>query len=577
MASVLNNTQNLNQILCQQHFLPCQFLQVDSDTSDHMFLCTDCVFTKKNYEQCLLLQDIIDRSDEMVLTSWPLLDEKELIGQIKSFTSYQCDEKLIQKDIIKFFEDLQNQLIQKVQTQKKNMLLYVDSISEKTSQLFAYYREIAQFDTLKNIIDSNTQKQKKADQILQIFNTNKQNQEEYKNKIKQQLSQLNQCQTIDLNILNSFKDSILSEIQLIEASYLPDLQIFSKKNLTLIEQLQLSKKQNNILIRENTNLDTLLNLISNKTNNCNESYLQSVKSELFKIQDLINVLNFDKDVFKQGKKQIPTENLNQDQIEYIEKLISKIVDLNKQYQLLEEDDNILLVSQKLQPSSYLISNQVFKLDNLVTQQKLESISKLLRRFPIFEIEKFFIFQPCQLEVKISNWNNYNTNGKQSYDNDRNQKFETVKDGYFIFYMKIKQGCLYRIVIKLGLQNQSNHLFIGLVCKPHIDSQYIHSNNIINSFTAGSNFGDRGVSKVIKGKCLRDVKYPEEYNQIEITFCVKNKMFQVCDYTKRENINEINDDKLNLIDLNQEHYLGFELYNNNCFLTILECEELQQQN
>ncbi|KAL4484896.1 hypothetical protein ABPG74_020073 [Tetrahymena malaccensis] len=295
------------------------------------------------------------------------------------------------------------------------------------------------------------------------------------------------------------------------------------------------------------------------------------------MQDIINILNFDKEIFQQGKKQIQTEKLNQDQIDQIETLINKIVDLDLQYQQLKEEDNNMLISSKLQPSTQLILNDVFKLNNLLTKEKLECISKLLRRFPIFEIEQLVKPQPCQLEVEISNWNNWNNNGKQSYDNDSNQKFEIVQQNHFIFYMKIKQDCFYRLVIKLELQKQTDNLFIGFVSNSHKNCKYVSENNIINSFTAGSNFGDKGISKVRKGKCLRDVKYPQEYNQIEITFCVKRKIFQVCDYPKRENINEINDDKLNLIDTNQEYSLGFQLYHDKSSLTILECEELQQQN
>ncbi|KAL4511434.1 hypothetical protein ABPG73_008512 [Tetrahymena malaccensis] len=295
------------------------------------------------------------------------------------------------------------------------------------------------------------------------------------------------------------------------------------------------------------------------------------------MQDTINTLNFDKEIFQQGKKQIQTEKLNQDQIDQIETLINKIVDLDLQYQQLKEEDNNMLISSKLQPSTQLILNDVFKLNNLLTKEKLESISKLLRRFPIFEIEQLVKPQPCQLEVEISNYNNYNNNGKQSYDNDGNQKFEIVKQSDFIFYMKIKQDCFYRLVIKLELQNQTDYLFIGFVGKSHKNCKHVYDNSIINSFTAGSNYGDRGISKVRKGKCLRDVKYPQEYNQIEITFCVKRKIFQVCDYPKRENINEINDDKLNLIDSNQKYCLGFQLNQLKDSLTILECEELQQQN
>ncbi|KAL4484891.1 hypothetical protein ABPG74_020068 [Tetrahymena malaccensis] len=573
MNCIQNNNQNINQILCEKHLKSCQYLFIESTHPDHIYTCSKCIYFNNNYKQCLPLNDIIDQQDNTVLPNWPLLYEQELLNQLESLSLYQCGQNLIQNGINQYFEVFENQVIQTLKTQKKNMLIYVDNISQNTKNLFDYYRQIAQLDTLKDIINSNQQKQQKAEQILQIFQTNKKNQEEYITNIKSQLSQLNQFQVLDLNELNYFKDSILSQIQLIDVNYISYLKNFSSKSNNLIDQLKQQKQDKNILLKENENLDTLLKLISNKTNNCNENYLQSVKSELLKIQDIINTLKFEQEIFHQGKKQIQTENLNQDQIDCLETLVNKTVDLNQQYQLLKEEDKNMLISSKLQPSSNLIFNNLFKLNNLLTKEKLESISKLLRRFPIFDIEQLVKPQPCQLEVEISNWNNYNNNGKQSYDNDGNQKFETVIGNNFIFYMKIKQDFIYRLVIKFELLTQSKYLFIGLVGKQHKNCQHVYSDSLINSYTV-SNHGDRGVSKVIKGKCLRDV---QQLSLIEITFCVKNKMFQVCDYPKRENINEINDDKLNLIDTNQEYSLGFELHYLKDSLTILECEELQQQN
>ncbi|KAL4484894.1 hypothetical protein ABPG74_020071 [Tetrahymena malaccensis] len=574
MERIQNNTYNFDQMLCQKHFLPCQYLHIDSNSSDHIYACTDCVIQNNNYKQFLNLLNIIDKQDNTVLTNWPLLYQQELLNQVQSLSFYQGDQPRIQNYINQYFEVFQNEIIKTLQTQKKNMLIYANHIQENTKQLFNYYKEIAQFDTLKDIINSNSQKQQKAEQILQIFQTNKQKQEEYITKIKSELSKLNQYQILDLDGLNCFKGSILSQIQLIDINYISQLKIFSSKSNILIDEFKKQQQNKNILLKENENLDILLKLISNKTNNCNEKYLQSVKSELLKIKDTINVLKFEQEIFHQGKKQIQTENLNQDQIDCLEMLTNKTIDLNQQYSQLKEEDQNMLISSKLQPSSNLIFHNIFKLDKLLTKEKLESISKLLRRFPIFEIEQLVKPQPCQLEIEISNWQGFNNNGKQSYDNDGNQKFEIVQGGYFIFYMKIKQDSIYRLVIKFELLNPTyKHLFIGLVGKSHKNCQNVHQNSLINSYTV-SNYGDKGVSKVVKGKCLRDV---QQQSQIEITFCVKRKIFQVCDYPKRENINEINDDKLNLIDTNQEYSLGFELHNLKDSLTILECEELQQQN
>ncbi|KAL4490388.1 hypothetical protein ABPG72_002598 [Tetrahymena utriculariae] len=268
------------------------------------------------------------------------------------------------------------------------------------------------------------------------------------------------------------------------------------------------------------------------------SYYQSISQ----LDDLKNII-IDKQSNKQQKsnqifqiinkkKEESTKNTNE-----IKQLIEKINQYPKVNQQQNQNSNQTLFA-KLQPSSNLILNNLAKLDSIISKKKQNKIQ-----------------EPYQYDIEISTFNNSKQNSKIAYDNDGNQKFEVVSQTSY-------------------LKNDYKHFFVGLVGQSHKDNQYIYSNTNINSFAVKKRHNDRGVSKIVKGKCLRDVKYPDEYNQIEITFCVKNKLFQVSDYPNKQNINEINDDKLNLIDTNQQHFLGFELYYQYDSITILQFEEFQ---
>ncbi|KAL4512552.1 hypothetical protein ABPG72_020389 [Tetrahymena utriculariae] len=490
-------TQNTNYY---QNQLPCQckfkytseYLNIQSVNEDDVFACLNCTVQYK-MSRYLPISNIIQDKKQKTFENWPILDDDESIKQLQEFLFQQNPEQQLNKQIETFFEDFEKEFIKVLIEQKKIILIKQNSISQDTSNLFEYYQSIAQLDDLKNIIlDQQQTKSQKANQILQI-------------------------------ITNKKQDS--------------------------------TKNTNNFEIKKNENLSNILKLISNKTNFCSQKYLESVQSELIKIQDFMEFNEF-----------------NPNQIENIEILCNKISELNIQSKQENQKGNNFDIFTKLQPSSSLIVNNIIKFDDRISKQKQDNNEKLLRNYPIFEIEQIVKQQPCQFQMEISNLNDSKLNSKLTYDQDGNQRFESIQNSHSNSYVKIKQDHLYRIVIKLDL-NSSRWLCIGLIQKAHKDSQYVHSNNIINSFSIKD---DRGVSKPTKGKCLRDLKYPDELNQIQITFCVKKKFFQVCDYPNKENINDINDDKLNLIDINQDYYLGFDLYYKGESITILHFEELQIQ-
>ncbi|KAL4483142.1 hypothetical protein ABPG74_019168 [Tetrahymena malaccensis] len=390
---------------------------------------------------------------------------------------YQKNEQ-----IEKFFKEFGDEFIQALGQLKKIILNNQNQIFEVSSNLLEYYKNISQLVDLKNIIiDKQSNKQQKSNKILKIITKNKEESTENTNKINNE---------------NQFK------------------------------------------LKQNSNLDNILKLVSNQSNFCNEKYLESVKNELIKIQDSINMLNIEKDVYLDGKQQINFNQLSFNQIQHIEILCNQISKLNNEYidqQKLNKYDKKILFEQ-LQPSSSLVLNYLAKFDFLNSQEKKDKIQEVIRNYPIFEIAQIVKQNPQQFQLEISTFNSSKQN------NLKNQNYK--------------------------------HFFVGLVGQAHKDNKHMYENSFINSFTPDQIYGDTGVSKIVKGKCLRDVKYPDEYNQIEVTFCVKNKFFQVSDYPKKENINEINDNKLNLIDTNQEYFLGLGLFFLNDSITILDFQEIK---
>ncbi|KAL4483138.1 hypothetical protein ABPG74_019164 [Tetrahymena malaccensis] len=496
MDNLQNMELNYPQIPCNCQFQETsQYINIQSIKEDEVFICDSCVIQENNIPKYLLIHKIIQNLKNDFFMNWPYLDDKELIQQVRYFSSMQNFHYKKNEQIETFFKNFGDEFIKTLESFKKIILKNQDQIFEDSSNLLEYYQNISQLVELKNIItDQESSKQQKSNKIFKIITKKQEESTESTNKIKQMIEKINLHPQVNLEILNSLKQTILS-------------------NINSISSKQSNDNEYQLKIKQNSNLDNIIKLISNQSNFCNQKYLESVKNELLKIQDSINILNIEKDVY-----------------------------LN---------------------------------DDLVFQQKKDIIQEVMRNYPIFEIAQIVKKHSYQFEIDISTYNNSKQKSKVTIDNDGNQKFEVIQTDNCISYVKIKYDCLYKLIIKLELKNESNkHFFVGLIGQSHKNNKYIYEKSSINSFTTGSIHGDRGVSKIVKGKCLRDVKYPDEYNQIEIAFCAKNKFFQVSDYPKKENINEINDDKLNLIDKKEEYFLGFELYFMNDSMTILEFQEIE---
>ncbi|EAR85929.3 hypothetical protein TTHERM_01064950 (macronuclear) [Tetrahymena thermophila SB210] len=578
MDQTSNKNQSQVEIPCEcKYDVESSYLNIESSREDDLFYCYNCALMDNNMPKYLLI-NILQNEKKQFLLNWPHLDDKELVQQIREFSFQQNSKQQVMLQIENFFKDFITEFTEVLGQKQKIILNNQNLINEDIQKLLDFYKETAQLEDINKIIQNqSSSKQQKANQILQIINNKKNDSKDNTNKIRLMIDKINQQPKVNLETLNQYKQSIISQIQLIDNKHFADLKAISEKNFLNAQSIQKIKSENNTELIKNGNLDIILQLISNKTNFCTQKYTDSLQFELLKLQEVINALNIEKDVYVNGKKQINFNNFNANQIEDIEILCLKIEELNSQLKQQQEQgqkgENSDLFKQ-LQPSSDLIANNIDKVYDCIDKQKKEKIKQLLRKYPIFEIEQIIKVIPYKFKIDISNWQDFNLSGRLTQDNNGNQKLETVQQKHFISYIEIKQNSLYKMVIELKLLNK--HLFIGLVGKSHKDSQYIHESSQINSFIVGSNYGDRGVSKVVKGKCLRDVNYPNEYNQIEITFCVKNKLFQVSDYPLRQNINGINDHRLNLINLNEQYYLGFELYSEGDSLTILKFDEIQIQ-
>ncbi|EAR81932.2 hypothetical protein TTHERM_01415190, partial (macronuclear) [Tetrahymena thermophila SB210] len=578
MMDQINNSNIQNQLLCLKHYQQSEYLQFASDNEEDLFCCYNCL-----YEECYKVKNMIPLEkiqsceEDHIIFSWPPLDEQDLVCQIYQISQY--DNPISIQKLIQFFDELETEIITHLQKQKKAFLVKINNISTQNQELLDFYSKISKLSDIKGIIqDQNLTQLQKAKQVLAIINKMKEKSTENTHKLKQMLQKSIQQKAVDLQLLTKLKNSILKQLSFINSQSMQQLQQFLEKNYCLIEQQKSENnlQNENIKLQENGNLDTILKLVANKTNQCDSKYLDSLQSELLKIQVIINDLKIEKNVFLPSKQQINFQDFTQEQIDDIHLLSKKISEMNNKYRCSQEQE---ILSFKIQPSSYSTCRALFN-QNIIKQNKLNYYYNLLKKYPIFEFESFYkSYFNCRYQLQLSSLNNSQQYG-QIIQNNSNYIFQVVQQSNTTTaYMKINQASLYRVVVEMNLHNVYNkyYIFVGLISNFSKDNTYISDVNKVNSFAVDRQSTSKGVSKIVKGRVLKDLQYPDDYKQIEITFCVESKLFQVCDYPNRENVNEIDDNRLYLLNTSQEYLLGFQLFNNGDSITILQCEELEYQN
>ncbi|KAL4469603.1 hypothetical protein ABPG74_004856 [Tetrahymena malaccensis] len=573
-----NNSNIQNQLLCLKHDQQSQFLQFASENEEDLFCCYNCLYEEiYKVKYMIPLEKIKSCEEDNIIFSWPPLDEQDLVSQIYQVSQY--DNPISIQKLIQFFDDLEEEIVTQIQTQKKAFLVRIQNISTQNQELLNFYSSISKLSDLKNIIaDQNLTQLQKSKQIMTLFYKMKEKSTENTSKLKQMLQKSEKQKAVDLQLLAKLKNSIMKQINFINSQSMQQLQQFLEKNHCLIEQQKNQNNQQNesIPLQRDGNLEKILKLIENKTNQCDQKYLDSLKSELLKIQVIINDLKIEKNIFLPEKQQINFQDFSQEQIDDIDLLCKKISEINNKYRISQEQD---ILQFKIQPSSYFTCRALFN-QNIIKQNKLNYYQSLLKKYPIFEFESFYkSYFNQRFQIQLSSLNNSQQYG-QIIQNNSNQIFQVIQQSNTTTaYMKINQTSLYKVVVEMNLHNVYNkyYLFVGLISNFNKDNTYISDGNKVNSFTVDKQSSGKGVSKIVKGKILKDLQYPEDYKQIEITFCVESKLFQVCDYPNRENINEIDDNRLYMLNATQEYVLGFQLFNNGDSITILQCEELQYQN
>ncbi|EAR93423.2 zinc carboxypeptidase family protein (macronuclear) [Tetrahymena thermophila SB210] len=324
-----------------------QVKEISSLPNSNIFQCVDCFeqdlqFRGANY---MLIQKNIENSESDFHYKWPPLNDQQIIQNIDLKAKNLNSTQSVLNQINSYFTQLKDEIIKKIDASQKKAINQALQMPFSKDQILKRYQEISQIQNLKSLLMQDYNKsfelqQKSCKEFIQQVELNK----DKNTQLLQEL--LNQCEQIELLI--DFDRLNKSKVFLLD--FLDQLNFFEDQTQS---QVSSENHLNNIILpqQDNSKIDQLMNLISNKTNYCSEVFLNQIRQQMQKLSLFIEQISFDK-MNQEGKKAIRFSELNDKKINSINEYVEHLIKI--------QDDPQHLQSVK---NSVQISNLFYVLDN----------------------------------------------------------------------------------------------------------------------------------------------------------------------------------------------------------------------
>ncbi|EWS75301.1 kinase domain protein (macronuclear) [Tetrahymena thermophila SB210] len=483
---------------------------------------------------------------------------------IKNFQDLNINNQKEKFDL--YVQDIQNkdknemttsQLMTKLISNKLNCCSK-ELIKELQQIMFKFSNSIDRIDLKNHLnedllqLDFDKMKDEEVDLIKDLskgFITGKQKVEvrsENKNKLIQLISnKFNFCSESFLSNLSThfdcflpiinkidFKDYLQPNKTPINANFLNNLQFQEIEDL--VQRLETSnnkqnqKNVNGNLLNQQIEMkqQKLISLFENKTNYCNDQFIQNAKNSVQKYSQIVNHLFLNVEIFKDNKSQtIDFSKLTTKQIDNLEQLVNKTSQLTEQFGQAYYNSTSPILEQQ---------NSNFILNKLGNNKDIE---QLLVNYPIFEN----INLP-QLNIEFI----------KSYKDDSQQlTLEKKKlSGYIVKQPKSLKGQIftrgkldpkinYIFRCKSNKYLACNHLNFGILNMQEVNNKMLYQENCCFDTTKTK----YGLDKILKGKHLCDIDIIKQIKEIEIRVNISKRVVLFMDYPKYQNINKVEESKI----------------------------------
>ncbi|EAR81647.1 zinc carboxypeptidase family protein (macronuclear) [Tetrahymena thermophila SB210] len=312
-----------------------QVIGVSNQPNANIFLCDQCFDQDLDLKgvNYMTISQIIEKAEKEFQFKWPPLKDQSLIQMLHLKSQNIISADKILQQINSFFANFKDEIIKKIDFNRKKMINYVLDPPFNKEQIMKQYQQISQILSLKNLLLENQKEsfdkhQQKCKDFIYQFETQK---ESNTKQIEELLKQCDQVgQIIDFDYLNTLKQQVLD--------FVDEIKLNSNKDILGLQkpiQSQISDNQQSINNNNNNNAEKLMQLISNKSNYCSEEFLESARKELTKLNQQLSRIQFD-NIFKENRQPIKFSQINDEQLQNINGYVENFIKLGNDQSYLQQ-------------------------------------------------------------------------------------------------------------------------------------------------------------------------------------------------------------------------------------------------
>ncbi|KAL4498229.1 hypothetical protein ABPG73_006703 [Tetrahymena malaccensis] len=190
---------------CPIHNRLITHLRLDDKEDPQVIKCYKCMEQNKQ-QRFVDIIDLIQCDNDLIFQKWPIHDDDKISENLEKIRKWQFFQYFDEINLI--FDDI----IEKIQSKRKEMLKDLEQIQENQQKSLNYYQQICQKEKLADIIKNQFRDQKKQNEmILNIIKENEQNYESNKKQLLDLIKEANK-HLFDLNKIKNIKEGVLSLI-----------------------------------------------------------------------------------------------------------------------------------------------------------------------------------------------------------------------------------------------------------------------------------------------------------------------------------------------------------------------------
>ncbi|KAL4461975.1 hypothetical protein ABPG74_000820 [Tetrahymena malaccensis] len=543
----MQTSDNLMSVKCIVHKnKPLIAISLDEQRGHLRVLCSKCIRQYNfEYKDIIFIDDVIDSDQNTIFENLPiqtqnqnLMKEIQLyIEDIDEDASLQSPQLIIQL----FYEEFIKRMNEGLNKSMKKILTNIDNIFITKEKLQEVYNSLIQKQKLQEYVSSLKKQDPESLQNLNnLIQKMQQNKETNNTLLVDTFNQLQQTQEkLQLKMVNYYMEQALKQIEHIEEYFYDNNKICLNKVL-YNDQEPLNLK--------NQTVEQITKLINNKTNYCNERFINDINNFLNQISSGLSRISIDQ-IYTQNKFPLEFNDLLQQQFELIEEQINCLLKINNNLKIAKCPIDFQSIDQ-IQDQLSNKQNDLLKFNkNLIHEAQINIFGQIDKTFSCSFLKSK---QDCYSL----------TNQIIKRDSTNRIEIKSIKPGWQVqSYLEENIDPFKKYLLRLQFEpfqtHQENYRFyIGIIEDRFCDtkwldsSAYLFSNNPISVFS---------FNKVKKGLNINhsDIRYDQNMRFLEFQMCLADKHFLIMDYPQFQNITVAEIEKFNRFPLEESYRLIIE--------------------